>query len=122
VAAEAILERAKETKEDLWAQVVKNAYDAMEHAISAALARKGVLIPKEHPDEVASFINNFDLRNSDVEHPLMEWVRKRGRAQYVDIRGKDLHVPHEFFGIRDAEEAVRDARRVLDSTRRLLSQ
>ena len=121
-ASEVIFNRAKEIKKNLWAQVVKNAYDAMEHAISAALAMRRLMIPKDHPEKVTKFVNNFNLRNSHIEKLLMKWVGKRGQAQYVDIRGGKLMVPHEIFDEQDAEEALRDAKEVIEFVRKLLKK
>lgn len=120
IASEGIFKQAKETGRKLWAQVVKNAYDAMEHAISAALAYKGLFIPKEHPEKITSFINNFNLRGSAIEKILTKWLGRRGKAQYVDIRGGKIYVPHEIFNENDAEEAIDDARRIIGYVKNLL--
>ncbi|KUO42608.1 MAG: hypothetical protein APU95_02920 [Hadesarchaea archaeon YNP_N21] len=47
--AEAVFERAKLTGKRLWSKVVKEAYDAMEGCAAAALALKGVGVPRYHP-------------------------------------------------------------------------
>ena len=43
--AKAIYDSAQETGEELWAQVVKNGYDAIEQAISAGIAAENEAIP-----------------------------------------------------------------------------
>jgi len=121
ISAEAIFKEAKETKKDLWAQVVKNAYDAMEHAISAALAKKDLTIPKEHPQKITRFVDSFDLRDTETEEILSSWVGRRGRAQYVDIWKGRLSVPHEIFDEWDAADILKDARKIIDFVKRLIS-
>lgn len=50
--AHSIYETATSGRGNLWAQVVKNAYDSMEQAISAAIAAAGEGIPRRHPAKV----------------------------------------------------------------------
>ena len=50
--AEAIFEKAKEEDKDLWANVVKSCYDAIEQAISSAISAKEEIIPIRHPDKI----------------------------------------------------------------------
>ena len=38
--AQIIFDKAKEEDKDLWANVIKNCYDAIEQAVSAAIAKK----------------------------------------------------------------------------------
>ncbi|TRZ54681.1 HEPN domain-containing protein [archaeon] len=122
IAAEAVFKEAKETKKDLWAQVVKACYDSMEQAVSAALAKRGLLIPKEHPAKVTAFANSYLLRDSDVVGTLAKWLGMRSKAQYVDVRAGKIYVPHEIFDEWDAEEAIKDAKSVLDFMRKMLAK
>lgn len=121
VAAEGILKQAKETGKGLWAQAVKCCYDSMEQAVSAALAKKELLIPKEHPAKVALFANTYLLRDSKVIGILGKWLGIRGRAQYVDIRSGKIYVPHEIFDESDARDALNDAKFVVDFMKKMLS-
>jgi hypothetical protein len=56
--ARTIMETAVET-EDMWAQVVKNAYDAIEQAVSGAIASRGESIPRKHPTKISKFLEIF---------------------------------------------------------------
>lgn len=105
--ARAIHDAAVE-REDMWAQVVKNAYDAMEQAISAAIAEKGQRIPRNHPGKVNTFLELTDP-GEPVEEALLYWLRRRSDSQYVDIRGDEINIPHELFGRADAERIMDDA-------------
>lgn len=118
--AEVILKEAKETGKNLWAQVVKNAYDSMEQALSAALAKKDLVIPRDHPAKVISFINTYNLRNTRIEALLSKWVGRRGRTHYVDIHRDKLFIPHEIFDEHDAEDVVKDASFVIEYVKKLV--
>ncbi len=48
--------------------MVKSSYDAMEQAISAMLANRGVDIPKSHPRKVEKFVNEFGESDVDKNH------------------------------------------------------
>lgn len=122
IAAEGTFKQAKEIGKDLWAHVVKSCYDAMEQAISASLAAKGLLIPKDHPAKVIAFLNSYLLQGSEIEEILSKWLGKRSRAQYVDVRHERICVPHEMFDKWDAEDALKDARRVIDFVKKLLGK
>ena len=50
--AEAIYNSAEESGESLWAQVVKNGYDAIEQAVSAGIAAENEAIPRNHPGKI----------------------------------------------------------------------
>jgi len=119
VSAKAVLSKARTSGEKLWAHVIKAAYDAMEQAISAALARKGLLIPKDHPEKISTFVNSYELRDSDVAKTLFFWLRRRGRTQYIDIRRDKVFVPHEIFDEKDAERAIKDCERVIESVKEM---
>ncbi len=103
--AQAIFDKAKEENKGLWANVVKCCYDAIEQAVSAALAKKWEVIPKDHPEKIRKFINLYKADKA-VEKKLFFWLGKRGSSHYVDIKNDRLSVPHELFGEEDAEEAM----------------
>ena len=108
-AAKAIFETAAAENKNLYAQVVKTAYDAMEQAISSAIAKKEEVIPKDHPAKLIKLINLYDLKNEKEVKSLFYWLKERGKSQYVDIRGNKISVPHETFNKEDAENIIRDA-------------
>lgn len=107
--------------DDLWAQVVKNAYDAIEQAISAAIAAADERIPRDHPAKVGTFIDLYDP-DEDLEKALLYWLRRRSESQYVDIRGDEINIPHELFDRADAEEIMADAEAVLDRVKLILDE
>lgn len=96
----------------LWAQVVKNAYDAIEQAVSAGIAAQDERIPRKHPAKVNTFLDHFDP-GEELEDRLLYWLRRRSDAQYVDIRGDEVNIPHEQFDASDAEQILDDAEAVL---------
>lgn len=96
----------------LWAQVVKNAYDAIEQAVSAAIAAEGERIPRRHPAKINAFLDLHDP-GTDLEERLLTWLRRRSDAQYVAIRGDEVNIPHEQFDETDAERILEDAGAVL---------
>lgn len=116
--AHAIYETADE-HEDMWAQVVKNAYDAIEQAISAAIAASDESIPRDHPAKVGKFVDLFEPEE-DLENTLLYWLRRRSDSQYVDIRGDEVNIPHELFDRGDAEDIIEDAEIVLERVERVL--
>lgn len=118
--AQAIMDAARE-KEDLWAQVVKNAYDAIEQALSAAIASREEGIPRKHPAKVNRFIELFDPEE-DVERRILYWLRRRSDSQYVDIRGDEINIPHEQFDRGDAESILEDAEAILVQVERLVNR
>lgn len=83
--AQAIFERAKRTSKQLWSKVVKEAYDAMENCIMAALALRQRRIPRYHPAKIASFISEYGLEGSETAKNLTKWLARRARAHYVDF-------------------------------------
>lgn len=110
--ARAIHQAATDTQENLWAQVVKNGYDAIEQAISAAIAARDERIPRAHPAKINTFIDLYKTRE-DIEETLLYWLRRRSDSQYVDIRGDTINIPHERFNQEDAERILDDAQAVL---------
>jgi HEPN domain-containing protein len=118
--AEAIYERARTTGKQLWSKVVKEAYDAMENCVMAALVEVHVDIPRYHPAKMATFISQFKLEGTDMAEILTKWLARRSRARYVDFNeaGK-LRVPLDEFGEAEASEALRDCKKVLAFVREL---
>ena len=100
----------------LWAQVVKNGYDAIEQAVSAAIAAQGERIPRKHPAKINMFLDLYDPDDA-LEDRLLDWLRRRSDAQYVDIRGDKMNIPHEQFDRGDAERILNDADAVLTYVR-----
>lgn len=111
--AEAIYNTAEESGENLWAQVVKNGYDAIEQAVSAGIAAEDEAIPRNHPSKINTFIELYDP-GEEVEDILLHWLQRRSSSQYVDIRGDEINIPHEQFTEEDAEQILRDIETVLD--------
>ena len=73
-AAKTIFEKAKEEEKNLWFNVVRSTYDAIEQAISAAIVRKSELIPKQHPLKIKKFIIlcSQTLSNQCLEQDMVE--------------------------------------------------
>lgn len=120
--AEIVFENCKNMKEDLWANVVKSCYDAMEQAVSSALGFSGKEMPREHPRKIDAFISEFCLDDSDIFDILRKWLSKRSNAQYVDIKFGRIIVPHEIFDKWDAEEAIKDAKTIIKFVKKLESE
>jgi HEPN domain-containing protein len=100
----------------MWAQVVKNGYDAIEQAVSAAIAAEDEAIPRRHPAKINRFIELHEPSEA-VESTLHEWLRRRSEAQYVDIRGDEINIPHELFDHEDAQQMIQDAEMILQHIR-----
>lgn len=111
--AQAIYNTATETGNQLWAQVVKNGYDAIEQAVSAAIAADGEDIPYQHPAKINTFLELHDPPQA-LADALLEWLRRRSDAQYVDIRGDNVNIPHTLFDRHDAEQILEDANAVIE--------
>lgn len=109
--AETLFEAASENT-NIWAQVVKNAYDAIEQMISSAIADKGESIPRAHPAKIKKFIELYNPEES-IQNSLFKWLRRRSETQYVDFKGDEINVPHKQFSQNDAEEILNDAKRIL---------
>lgn len=111
--ARAIFETASAQQEPLWAAVVKNGYDAMEQAVSAAIAAQEERIPRAHPAKIQTFVNLHQPPDR-VESVLLYWLERRSTSQYVDIRGDEITVPHTQFDRNDADRILDDVRTVID--------
>lgn len=72
---QAIYSSAVETQEELWAQVVKNGYDAIEQAVSAAIAHRDETIPRAHPAKINTFLDRYTVPE-DLEDALLYWLRR----------------------------------------------
>lgn len=117
--AQIIFNKAKEDDKELWANVIKTCYDAIEQAVSAAIAKKNEVIPKEHPSKIRKFINLFEM-DKELEEKLYFWLRKRSSSQYVDIKDDKISIPHELFDENDAKTALDDTREIIDKIKELL--
>lgn len=111
--AEAIYNTAEKSGDNLWAQVVKNGYDAIEQAVSAGIAAENEAIPRNHPGKINTFIELYEPRE-EVEDLLLHWLQRRSSSQYVDIRGDEINIPHEQFTREDAEQILEDIETVLN--------
>jgi len=114
--AEAIYNSAEKSGENLWAQVVKNGYDAIEQAVSAGIAAEDEAIPRNHPSKINTFIKIYDPEER-VEDILLHWLQRRSSSQYVDIRGDEINIPHEQFTQEDALQILQDVETILDYVR-----
>lgn len=103
--------------EEMWAQVVKNAYDSMEQAASGVIAKKGEKIPRDHPAKIKSFIDLIQPEK-ELTDKLFKWLSKRSDAQYVDIKGNKIMIPHELFNRTDAEQIINDAEKLINYVKR----
>jgi len=119
VSAEAIYSSAEESGGNLWAQVVKNGYDAIEQAASAGIAAENEAVPRNHPGKINTFIEFYGPRE-EVEDILLHWLQRRSSSQYVDIRGDEINIPHEQFTQEEAEQILQDIETVLDYVREQL--
>ena len=97
---------------EMWAQVVKNGYEAIEQAASAAIAAQDHAVPRRHPAKINTFLDLYDV-DEELEDRLLYWLRRRSDSQYVDIRGDEVNIPHEQFTRDDAKAILEDAERVL---------
>jgi HEPN domain-containing protein len=101
------------------AQVVKNAYDAFEQALSAGVAARGRDVPRRHGAKIRAYFDPLDdAEAAELERVAFEWHSRRSDAQYVDRRGTDLSVPSENFDAEDARRIVDDAERIVAFVRR----
>lgn len=111
--ARAIHRAATAEHEALWADVVKNGYDAIEQAVSAGIAARDERIPRAHPAKIQTFIDLYQPPDH-IDDLLLYWLQRRSDAQYVDIRGDEINVPHRVFEEDDAERILEDADTVID--------
>lgn len=120
VSAEAIFDKAEHEKLNLWSKVVKNAYDAMEDALAAAIAHKGEIIPKEHPGKISSFIRLWKPSRLVID-VLFNWLGRRSSTQYVDIKEGKINVPSMLFTKDDALNIMDDAKRIITEIEKLVN-
>lgn len=111
--ARAIYRAATMEQEALWADVVKNGYDAIEQAVSAGIAARDERIPRAHPAKIQTFIDLYKPPDQ-LEDLLLYWLQRRSDSQYVDIRGDKITIPHRVFDADDAERILEDADTVID--------
>ena len=102
--------------EEMWAQVVKNAYDALEQAASAGIAHRGQKIPRSHTAKIKRFVELYDPRE-ELSESILHWLGMRSDSQYVDIRGDKIVVPHELFNQEDAAKILKNAEEVIELVR-----
>lgn len=121
LSAKAVFEKAKESDLDLWSHVVKSCYDAMEQAMSSILAFNDKIIPKQHPAKATAFLNLVKPAR-EVRKTILYWLGKRGSAQYIDIRGDKIVVPHEIFDEDDAEKAIEDSETMIEFCKELIEK
>jgi len=107
--------------EEMYAHVVKNCYDSIEQSISSALAKKDLMIPKEHPAKITEFVNAYNPEIK-IKEILFYWLRKRSSSQYVDIKDGKIIVPHEIFEKEDAEKALEDCEKIIDYIKKLIKK
>ncbi|PSG99220.1 MAG: hypothetical protein BRC29_03785 [Nanohaloarchaea archaeon SW_7_43_1] len=110
--AKAIYRSSEKSGEKLWAQVVKNGYDAIEQAISAGIAKEDEVIPRDHPSMINTFIELYGPEE-DIEELLLHWLQLRSNTQYVDIRGDEINIPHKQFTQEDAQQILEDIETIL---------
>jgi len=120
-AAQIIFDQAKKKGKDMWANVIKGCYDAIEQAISAGIAKKNELIPKEHPLKIKKFINLYTI-DDKVKNNIMFWLGKRASAQYVDIKNNKLSVPHELFNEEDAKKALGESKEIINEVKGIIEK
>lgn len=97
------------------ALVVKNAYDALEQAISAGIAVRGDDVPIRHGAKIQ---RNFEPHDDDeLERIAFGWHARRIDAQYVDFKGPEISVPSKLFDGEDAERILADAEAILADVR-----
>lgn len=121
--AEAYLEEAEKTlesartlfdeePEEFASQTVKNAYDAMEQALSAGIAARGEDIPRRHHAKIQQYFE--PLEADELEQTAFKWHSRRSDAQYVDFKGTEISVPSKNFNRSDARQILSDADEILD--------
>lgn len=120
LSAQAIYHSAVDTHDELWAHVVKNGYDAIEQAVSAAIAYRNETIPRAHPAKINTFLDLYTVPE-DLEETLLYWLRRRNDSQYVDIRGNQINIPHEQFDQEDAEKILEDTEIILKHIKKLVN-
>ena len=101
-----------ESRDEGFAQVVKNAYDALEQALSAGIAHRERDVPQYHHGKVERFFALYD--HDRLERKSLKWLSERETAQHVDFKGGDLSIPEESFDESDAEEILEDAKETIE--------
>lgn len=101
-------------------QIVKNAYDALEQALSAGIAARGDDIPRRHGAKIQRYFTPLDA--DELERTAFDWHARRSDAQYVDFRGDELSVPSANFDADDAREIVADAERIIEFVKERMSE
>jgi HEPN domain-containing protein len=101
--------------ESFASQVVKNAYDALEQALSAGIAARGEDIPRRHGAKIQRYFEPLDAE--ELERTAFDWHSRRSNAQYVDFRGSELSVPSKNFDRDDAEQIISDTEELLEFVR-----
>lgn len=119
-AAKILFKEAKSQRINLWAQVVKLSYDSMEQAVSAAIADKDGLIPKEHPRKISEFRRLYPIYKVVVTD-MLKWLGRRSAAQYADIKSGKVTSPSESFNEKDAESALNDSGKILNVISEIIS-
>lgn len=124
--AEAYLREAEKTLEsarvvfgndpdEFASQTVKNAYDAMEQALSAGIAARGDDIPRRHHAKIQQYFDPFEA--DELEQTAFDWHSRRSDAQYVDFKGTDISIPSENFDRTDARRVLRDTEEILETVK-----
>lgn len=119
--AEAVFDKAKEEDKDLWANVVKSCYDAIEQAISSAIAAKEERIPIQHPEKIIRF-NKIFKTSKDMQEKIFFWLGRRSSAQYVDIKHDKISVPHELFTEEDAKKAIDESKEIIEEIKKTIEE
>ena len=101
-------------------QIVKNAYDALEQALSAGIAARGEDIPRRHGAKIQRYFEPLDA--DELERMAFDWHSRRSNAQYVDFRGSELSVPSKNFGRDDAEQILTDTEELLEFVRERMAE
>jgi HEPN domain-containing protein len=117
--AETTLQSARVLFEDdpesFASQIVKNAYDALEQALSAGIAAREEDIPRRHGAKIQRYFEPLDAE--ELERTGFDWHSRRSNAQYVDFRGSELSVPSKNFDRDDAKEILADTEELLEFVR-----
>lgn len=99
-------------------QIVKNAYDALEQAISAGFAARGEDVPIRHGAKIQRYFEPYDA--DELERIAFGWHARRSDAQYVDFKGTEISVPSRVFDREDAERILVDSETILGHVRERL--
>jgi len=106
-----------------YSDVVRDAQSVVELSLKAVLRAVGVEVPKMH-DVGRPLESNKDLLPPEIVANLSEIRRisKRLRKEReLSFYGAEDFIPTEEYDLSDAEEAIRDARFVLESVRQGLT-